>query len=139
MNSEPTIARPAGFRFPVDSSASVEIPSKPRKLSTAIDSAAAISGALTSSGFQIGVVLQPTLGSEPPLIARNAMYTKITTKTNSIARNTRLAIFSESTPSRLITVLTMTNTIAHSQRGVPGNRPIIDSAANTYSSVGTSR
>ena len=139
MNSEPTMARPAGFCLPVDSSASVEMPSKPRKLSTAIDSAVAISGALTGSGFQIGVVLQPTLGSESPLMARTAMTTKITTKTSSIARNTRLAIFSESTPSRLITVLTTTNTIAHSQRGVPGNSPIIDSAANTYSSVGTNR
>ncbi len=59
MNSAPIIARPAGFFLPVDSSASVEIPSKPRKLSTAIDSAAAISGALTVSEFQIGVVLQP--------------------------------------------------------------------------------
>ena len=98
-----------------------------------------MSGALTVSGFQIGEVLQPTLGSESPLMARTAMITKITTNTNSMAKNTRLAIFSESTPSRLITVLTTTNTIAHSHRGVPGNRPIIDSAANTYSRVGTSR
>lgn len=45
MNGEPIMVRPAGFFLPVDSSASVEIPSKPRKLSTAIDSAAAISGA----------------------------------------------------------------------------------------------
>jgi len=72
-------------------------------------------------------------------MARTAMTTKITTKTSSIARNTRLAIFSESTPSRLITVLTTTNTRAHSHRGVPGNSPIIDSAANTYNSVGTNR
>ena len=42
MNSETTMARPAGFLLPVDSSASVEMPSNPRKLSTAIDSAAAI-------------------------------------------------------------------------------------------------
>src|SRR4029077_14946715 len=133
MNSEPNTARHAGFFLPVDSSASVEMPSKPRKLSTAIDNAEAINGALTTSGFQIGVVLQPTLGSESPLMARTAMTTKMTRKTNSMARNTRLAIFSESMPSRLITVLTMTNTIAHNHRGVPGNNPIIDSAANTYS------
>src|SRR5882757_10824649 len=139
MNSETTMARPAGFFVPVDSSASVEMPSNPRKLSTAIESAAAMSGALTSSEFQIGVVLQPTLGSESPLMARTAMTTKITTNTNSMAKNTRLAIFSESTPSRLITVLTMTNTMAHTHRGVPGNRPTIDSAANTYSNVGISR
>jgi hypothetical protein len=115
------------------------MPSKPRKLSTAIDSAAAINGALTVSGFQIGVVAQCTSGSESPLMARTAMTTKSTTKTNSMARNTRLAIFSESTPSKLITVLTTTNTIAHIHRSVPGNKPIIDSAANTYNSVGTSR
>ncbi len=72
-------------------------------------------------------------------MARNPMTRKIATKTNSMARNTRLAIFNEPMPARLMTVLTTTNTIAHNQRGVPGNRPIIDSAANTYSSVGTSR
>ncbi len=49
------IARPAGSCVPVDSSASVEMPSKPRKLSTAIDRAAAIRGALTVLGSQIGV------------------------------------------------------------------------------------
>src|SRR4051812_4392232 len=128
MNSDTIIARPAGFFLPVDSSARVEIPSKPRKLSTAIDNAAAMRGALTTSEFQIGVVLQPTLGRLWPLMARTAMITKMTTKTNSIAKKTRLAIFSESMPSRLMTVLTTTNTIAHIQRGVPGNRPIIDSA-----------
>ena len=133
------IARPAGFFRPVDSSASVEIPSKPRKLSTAIDRAAASRGALTVFGSQIGVVLQPTLGSDWPLMARTAMTTKITTKTSSIARKTRLAIFSEPMPARLMMVLTTTNTMAHNQRGVPGNKPIIDSAANTYSSVGTNR
>ncbi|BBZ75322.1 hypothetical protein MANY_06590 [Mycolicibacterium anyangense] len=73
MNSEPIIALPAGFFLPVDSSARVEIPSNPRKLSTAIDSAEAIRGALTVPGFQIGVVLQPTLGNDPPLMARTAM------------------------------------------------------------------
>ena len=56
-----------------------------------------------------------------------------------MARNTRLAIFSEPIPARLMTVLTTTKMIAHNQRGVPGNSPIIDSAAKTYSSVGTSR
>ena len=138
-NSAPIIALPAGLRLPVDSSASVEIPSKPRKLSTAIDSAAAINGALTVSGFQIGVVLQCTLGNESPLMARTAITTKITTKASSSARNNRFAIFSELIPSRLITVLTRTNTSAHIHRCVPGNKPIIDSAANTYSSVGISR
>ena len=34
-------------------------------------------------------------------------------------------------PARLITVFTSTKTIAHNHRGVPGNRPIIDSAAKT--------
>lgn len=72
-------------------------------------------------------------------MARTAMTTKMTRKINSMARNARLAIFSESTPSRLMIVLTMTNTIAHIHRGVLGNRPIIDSAAKTYSSVGTNR
>ena len=115
----------------MDSSASVEIPSKPRKLSTAIDSAAAISGALTTSGFQMGVELQPTFGSEPPLMARTAMTMKITRNTNSMARKTRLATFGESIPSRLMTVLTRTKTIAHIHRGVVGNSPIMDSAANT--------
>src|ERR1700682_467480 len=137
MNSETTMARPAGFFVPVDSSARVEMPSNPRKLSTAIDNAAAMSGALTVSEFQIGVVLQPMLGSESPLMARTAMTTKITTKTNSMAKKTRFAIFSESTPSRLITVLTTTNAIAHTQRGALGNRPIMDSAASTESSVAT--
>ncbi|MDF2825391.1 MAG: hypothetical protein K0R68_2799 [Mycobacterium sp.] len=64
-------------------------------------------------------------------MARTAITTKITTNTNSIARNTRLAHFSDSMPSRLMIVLTTTNTMAHSQRGVSGNSPIIDSAANT--------
>jgi hypothetical protein len=36
MNSETTMARPARFFLPVDSSANVEMPSNPRKLSTAI-------------------------------------------------------------------------------------------------------
>ena len=72
MNSAMIIARPAGFRRPVDSSASVEMPSKPRKLSTAIDSAAAISGALTRRrSSRSASVLQPTSGSVPPLIARD--------------------------------------------------------------------
>jgi hypothetical protein len=94
---------------------------------------------VTVLGFQIGSVLQPTSGREPPLIACTAMTTKITTNTNSMARKTRLAIFSESMPARLMMVLTTTKTIAQSHRGVPGNSPIIDSAAKTYSSVGTSR
>jgi hypothetical protein len=133
------IARPAGFFFPVDSSASVEMPSNPRKLSTAMDRALAIRGAVTVFESQIGSVLQPTLGRLSPLIARTAITTKMTTNTNSMARNTRLAIFSEPIPARLMIVLTTTNTMAHNHRGVPGNSPIIDSAANTYSRVGTSR
>ena len=56
-----------------------------------------------------------------------------------MARNTRLAILSEPIPARLMMVLTATKMTAHNQRGVPGNSPIIDSAAKTYSSVGTSR
>ena len=130
-NSAMIIARPAGFFRPVDSSASVEMPSKPRKLRTAMDSALAIRGAVTELESQMGRVLQPTLGRDCPLMARTAMTTKTTTKTSSMARNTRLAIFSRLIPARLMIVLTTTNTIAHTHRGLPGNSPTIDSAAKT--------
>ena len=130
-NSAMIMARPAGFLRPVDSSASVEMPSKPRKLSTAIDSAVAIRGAVTVLGVPDRQRAPAHVGQDCPLIARTAMTMKITTNTSSMARNTRLASFSELMPSRLMMVFTTTKTIAHNQRGVPGNRPTIDSAANT--------
>jgi len=46
------MARPPDLRSPVDSSAIVEMPSKPRKLSTAIESAVAMSAGLTLSASQ---------------------------------------------------------------------------------------
>ena len=64
-----TIALP-GARLPsVASSDIVEMPSKPRKLSTAIESADANSGAVITSGFQIGLMLHSPPGIVPPFSA----------------------------------------------------------------------
>ena len=117
----------------------VEIPSKPRKLSTAMDSAEAISGPDTFSASQSGSRVSSAPGTVPEFSAVTAMTTKITMKTSSTARNTRFMTLMELIPSRLMTVLMATKTSAHIQRGVPGKMPIMDSAAKTYSRVGTSR
>jgi hypothetical protein len=131
MNRAMIIALPAALRLPVDSSAMVEMPSKPRKLSTAIDRAPAMSGPLTLAESQSGAVFISAPGMVPLFSAVTAMMTKITMKTTSMARKTRFISLIDVMPSRLMTVLIATKISAHIQRGDSGKMPTIDSAANT--------
>ena len=98
-----------------------------------------MSGPLIRSEFQIGSVEKLASGIVPPVNAVTAMTTKMITKISSIAKKMRLISFIDPIPRRLIVVLIATKMTAHNQRGVSGKMPTIDSAANTYSKVGTRR
>src|SRR6218665_635117 len=125
------IAMPAEFRLPVDSSAIVEMPSKPSKLRTAIESAGARSGPVILAGSQTGCVVTSAPGIVPAVSAVTEIMTKMTTNTSLIVKNTRFISLSEVMPARFTTVLIATKMSAQIQRGVPGNIPTMDSAAKT--------
>ena len=85
------IAMPAERRPPLASSESVAMPSKPRKHSTAIESAVPIRPGLNSAESKSGLVVN-SAPLVPWTIAMTAITMKIATKTSSAARNSRLTI-----------------------------------------------
>jgi hypothetical protein len=114
------VACPTTRAPPLVSSASVEMASKPRKDSTATDSALKMMLARNTLGSKKGRRLQCD-----PLTPRLTAIAPRTTKTastmSSMTRKSRLARAVVSIPSMLTTVLNVRKPITHSGCGIDGS------------------
>src|SRR5450631_17015 len=102
--SDNTVARPTASSLPQLSSASVEIPSKPRKDSTAIEVAPATVDIENTRGSYMGLNVRPPAPA-PPYKPISPRTTNSASVTNSIASMYRLTRAVNSIPSKLTTAL----------------------------------